>query len=147
MTPSLESIYEKLHRRDYKLTSQRRTIVNTIYENVANHLSAEEVYGLVKEKDPDIGLATVYRTLDLLADLEILQKMNFGDGKSRYEFTEQDIHHHHHLICLRCGAVIEFTDDLLETLETVISKRSDFEVVDHQLKVYGFCSDCRSSKA
>jgi Fur family ferric uptake transcriptional regulator len=143
MAQKLEWIFRKLHDREYKITPQRRVILKAIMENPSHHLSAEDIYNLVKTTNPEIGLATIYRTLELLADLDILQKMNFNDGRSRYEFNNQDEHHHHHLICLRCGSVTEFEDDLLETLETAIAKKSGFEIIDHQLKIYGHCKKCR----
>ncbi|GAW94241.1 Fur family transcriptional regulator [Calderihabitans maritimus] len=145
MKHQLEEIYAKFQQNDYKITPQRQVIVKAFLENAKEHLSAEEVYTIVKKEHPEIGLATVYRTLDLLAELDILQKMNFGDGKSRYEFNEQHVHHHHHLICLKCGRVIEFEDDLLETLETVIEKKNGFEIVDHQVKFLGYCQDCKEN--
>ena len=74
----------------------------------------------------------------------MLKKINFGDGRSRYEFCNEDDHHHHHLICLNCDQVFEFEDDLLESLETIIHKKSDFKIVDHQLKFYGYCSQCQN---
>lgn len=142
MPEKLEAIYRRLHNSDYKITPQRKLILKTFIENTNKHLSAEEVYNLVKETHPEIGLATIYRTLDLLAELGVLQKLNFDDGRSRYEFTEQNMHHHHHMICLRCGNVEEFEDDLLETLEAMIAKRTNFKITDHHLKIYGFCADC-----
>ena len=132
----------RLRNHSYKLTPQRQTILQTFIENVDRHLSAEDVYLLVKNQYPDIGLATVYRTLDILAELGILQKNDFGDGRSRYEFNREDEHHHHHMICLRCGNVSEFDDDLLESLEAVIIKRNQFKIMDHDLKFYGYCRLC-----
>ena len=131
--------------KEYKLTPQRK-IIFRFFDNMEKHLSAEDVFNIVSEDHPEIGLATVYRTLDLLAELGILKKMNFGDNKFYYEFcSEKDNHHHHHLICLNCGKVIEFEDDLLESLEALIAKRIGFHVVDHQLKVFGFCKDCNKN--
>lgn len=143
MRHDMQEVCQKLQEKDYKVTPQRQVILTALLDHRERHLSAEDVYSIVKQRHPEIGLATVYRTLDLLADLDILQKISFDDGRARYEFNDVDVHHHHHLICLRCGKVSEFEDDLLESLETVIAKRTDFEVVDHQLKVYGFCRDCR----
>jgi len=140
---SLESMYKKLNEKDYKVTPQRQVILRAFLEHSEKHLSAEDLYHLVKEKHPEIGLATVYRTLDLLAELGILQKMNFDDGKSRYEFNDSEEHHHHHLICITCGSVTEFEDDLLESLEAMIAKKNNFKVVDHQLMFYGYCAKCR----
>lgn len=140
-----EIICDRLRNNSYKLTPQRQTILRTFLDNADRHLSAEDVYSLVKHDYPDMGLATVYRTLDLLAELGILQKNDFGDGRSRYEFTRKDVHNHHHLICMNCGAVSEFDDDLLESLEAVIFKRIHFKVVDHDLKFYGYCQKCQST--
>lgn len=140
-----EIICDRLRNNSYKLTPQRQTILRTFLDNADQHLSAEDVYSLVKNEYSDMGLATVYRTLDLLAELGILQKNDFGDGCSRYEFTRKDVHHHHHMICLNCGAVSEFDDDLLESLEAVIYKRIKFKVVDHDLKFFGYCQKCQST--
>lgn len=143
MENTFEAVCERLSEKDYKLTPQRRIILKIFLDNVEKHLSAEDVYGIVKHEHPEIGLATIYRTLDLYADLDILQKMNFGDGRSRYEFTQEECHHHHHLICTRCGLVTEFEDDLLESLETQILKKSNFVISDHQVKFYGICHKCQ----
>ncbi len=138
-------ICERLRDNSYKLTPQRQTILKIFLENADRHLSAEDTYMLVKNDYPEIGLATVYRTLDILAELGVLLKNDFGDGRSRYEFSRKDEHHHHHLICIQCGNVSEFDDDLLESLETVIQKRNGFKVVDHDLKFYGYCKKCQST--
>lgn len=138
-----ESIRKKLYDKDYKMTPQRQIILQIFMENTNKHLSAEDVYMMVKRENPDLGMATIYRTVDLLAELEILQKINFGDGRSRYELNHEETHHHHHLICLKCGRVSEFADDLLEALENQIQKNNGFEIVDHQLKFYGYCHKCK----
>ena len=143
MPNAFEEICEKLKDKEYKLTPQRRIILKVIMEKDKRHLSAEEIYSIVKESFPDIGLATVYRTLDLLAELGILQKMDFGDGKARFELNDEDVHHHHHLICLSCGKVEEFDLDLLESLEESISKKTGFDIINHRLKFYGYCSECK----
>lgn len=146
MPINLDDIRNRLHAKDYKLTPQRKIILEAFTENANKHLSAEDVYSIVKVKHPEMGLATVYRTLEILAQLDILQKMNFGDGRSRYELSHHSDHHHHHLICLNCGNVTEFEDDLLESLEFAVSKKTGFKVVDHQLKLYGYCKTCKVEK-
>lgn len=144
---NMVDLKEKLREKQYKLTSQRQTILQSFIENPDRHLSAEDVYQIVRGQSPDIGLATVYRTLELLSDLDILQKLDFGDGRNRYEINEMSQpHHHHHLICLSCGRVREFEDDLLETLETAIARKSKFAIVDHQLKFYGYCQECQTKR-
>lgn len=139
-----ESICNKLQEKAYKLTPQRETVLRVFIDHGDGHLSAEDVYNLVKSTNPDIGLATVYRTLDLFAELGILQKMDFGDGRSRYEFSTEEQHHHHHLICLQCHKVEEFDDDLLESLEAMIGRKSSFRIIDHDLKFFGFCAECQA---
>lgn len=142
MQPNINSICAKLQQKAYKITPQRQIILQVFIDHTRQHLSAEEVYGLLKKDQPEIGLATVYRTVEILANLDILQKIEFGDGCARYELAEGEVHHHH-LICVNCGKVTEFNDDFLETLETWVSKKTDFQIIDHQLKFYGYCKNCQ----
>lgn len=146
MRPSFNSLCAKLQQKAYKVTPQRQIILKAFLDHEQQHLSAEEVHGIVREKHPEIGLATVYRTLEILASLDILHKIEFGDGCTRYEFSDAEVHHHHHLICVNCGKVMEFNDDLLETLEAWVAKKTNFLVIDHQLKFYGYCRDCQQKK-
>ncbi len=147
MNLDLSNLRQKFKDRDYKLTPQRQIILQVFIDNRDKHLSAEDVHNIVRQQSNDIGLATVYRTLELLSELDILQKMDFGDGRSRYEINETTSpHHHHHLICLVCGRVIEFADDLMEDLESIIAKNSNFTIVDHQVKFYGYCQECRNKR-
>jgi Fur family ferric uptake transcriptional regulator len=141
----IEKFKEKLKDKGYKLTTQRRVILDVIMENRDKHLSSEEIYDLVRLKYPEIGLATVYRTLQLFEELGIVYKLNFDDGRNRYELYHNENHQHHHLICLKCGAVIEMEGDLLENLEEAIEKTKDFEIIDHNVKFFGYCSKCRKS--
>ncbi len=135
----------KLQKEGYKLTTQRRAILNTIVDNHDEHLSCDDVYNIVKKDYPDLGIATVYRTLQLFEKLNIVYKLNFDDGCSRYELNlGSENHHHHHLICLNCGKVQEVKLDLLEALEEEIENEGQFTIVDHNVKFYGYCSECQS---
>ncbi|SDL52383.1 Fur family transcriptional regulator, ferric uptake regulator [Dendrosporobacter quercicolus] len=146
-TINMGDLKQRFQERQYKLTPQRQIVLQAFVDNPGKHLSAEDVHNIVRKQSAEIGLATVYRTLELLSDMDVLQKMDFGDGRSRYEINEDSSeHHHHHLICLSCGTVKEFEDDLLETLETVIARKSNFKIVDHQVKFYGYCDKCQSSR-
>ena len=123
MDINVDYIKERLKEEGYKLTTQRRAILDAIIENSGSHLSPEEIYEVVKLKYPEIGLATVYRTLQLFEQLDIVCKLNFDDGCNRYELnSDSNDHHHHHLICLNCGKVIEVKLDLLENLEYEIER-------------------------
>ncbi|EIW18402.1 MULTISPECIES: Fur family transcriptional regulator [Pelosinus] len=147
MAIDMVDIRQKFQEKQYKLTPQRRIILEAFVDHQDEHLSAEDVHTIVRQHSSEIGLATVYRTLELFSELDVLQKMDFGDGRSRYEINEKTTpHHHHHLICLACNKVKEFEDDLLETLETVISRKSNFTIVDHQVKFYGYCEECQKKR-
>lgn len=146
MQERIKKIKVALHEQNYKLTPQREATVEVLLENEASHLSAEDVYLLVKEKAPEIGLATVYRTLELLSELHIIHKLNFGDGVARYEFREENAkHHHHHLICVNCGTVDEIANDWLETVEARVENEYDFKILDHHLMFHGICHRCKDN--
>ena len=138
-----DDLRARLKEKGYKLTVQRKAIIEVFLENQSSHLSPEEIYDNVRNDYPDIGLATVYRTLQLLEELDIVYKVNFDDGCSRYELNlDSGDHQHHHLICLECGKVQEVKLDLLENLEAEIGKEGEFRVVDHNVKFFGYCKDC-----
>jgi len=141
------TVSDKLKKKGYKFTPQRRAILEVIYGNPGNHLTSEEIYDLVKVKSPEIGLATVYRTVQLLVELDILSKLNLDDGFVRYELDthDEDEHHHHHLICTECGKILEVKEDLLETIEIEIEKKYTFLIRDHKLKFFGLCEDCQKN--
>ncbi|KUK11464.1 MAG: Ferric uptake regulator, Fur family [Clostridia bacterium 41_269] len=143
MVMNFDAICSKLKNENYKITPQREIIIHILLNNEDKHLSAEEIYDMAKKINPDVGMTTIYRTLDLLVELGVLQKLEFGDGRTRYELNNEDMHHHHHLICLKCGEVQEFEQDLLEALEEKILEKKDFLIVDHKLKFYGICRKCR----
>lgn len=148
MKQRIERIKKQLHAKGYKLTPQREGTLTVLLEREEDHLSAEEVFLLVKEKEPDIGLATVYRTLELLCELNVVDKINFGDGVSRYDLRKEGVEHfHHHLVCMECGAVEEIMEDLLSDVEKVVEEEWQFQVKDHRLTFHGICRNCQSQAA
>ncbi|MFY9178137.1 MAG: Fur family transcriptional regulator [Caldicoprobacterales bacterium] len=133
-----------LKENGYKLTPQRRATLEVLVNSQGEHMSTEEIYNEVRKAHPQIGLATVYRTMILLEELGILIKHNFEDGRYRYELSHPDEDHdHHHLICLKCGQVSEVEEDLLGSLEEIIDKKHGFKVVNHKVKFYGHCINCQ----
>lgn len=142
----IEQLRIKLKEQGYKLTKQRRIIYKVIINNRDKHLSPEDIYEKVKHKYPEIGLTTVYRTLQLFEELGLMYKMNFNDGCSRYELKKNTNDHHHHLICLKCGKILEVELDLLENLELEIEDKVEFEIISHSVKFFGYCEDCRNNK-
>ncbi|MCI6085695.1 Fur family transcriptional regulator [Selenomonas sp.] len=144
-TFTMDDLRARLSERQHKMTPQRQIVLQIFLDHPGEHLSAEDVHDILRTEKAEIGLATVYRTLELLSDLGILQKMEFGDGCSRYEVNDTDPtrHHHHHLICTKCGKVEEFDEDLLETLEADIERKTGFRTLDHQVKFFGICKECQ----
>ncbi|OFI05424.1 ferric uptake regulation protein [Clostridium acetireducens DSM 10703] len=141
----IERLRNSLKEKGYKLTPQRRAIVDIIIRNEGKHLTTEELYDLVKKECPEIGLATVYRTLQLLEEIGVVCKLDLHDGCSRYELIhEEENHQHHHLICSNCEKVIEVREDLLENLEKDIEEKYNFKISNHSVKFYGICSECLS---
>ena len=140
----MKALKEDLKKKGYKLTPQRRSIVDTIIDNEGKHLTAEEIYDKVKKSCPEIGLATVYRTILLLEELGVISRLDLNDGCSRYEIVHSnETHRHHHLICNICHKVSEVQDDLLEDLEMSIEKHYLFKILDHSVKFYGICDECQ----
>lgn len=139
----INKLKNNLKEKGYKLTPQRRAIVDMIIRNEGNHLTTEELYDLVRKECPEIGLATVYRTMQLLEELGVICKLDLNDGCSRYELIhEEENHQHHHLICTNCGKVIEVEGDLLEVLEHNIEEKYNFVIKNHSVKFYGLCNNC-----
>ena len=127
-----------------KATFPRLKILD-LFQNVENrHLTAEDVYRLLIAEDMDIGLATVYRVLTQFEQAGLLERHYFESGKAVFELNEG--HHHDHLVCLQCGKVEEFDDDLLENLEHDIEQKTGFQVVDHQVKFFGICKECQAKQ-
>ncbi|OJF89707.1 Fur family transcriptional regulator [Alkalibacterium sp. 20] len=144
---SFKVIKKKLHEAGFKLTPQRELTVEVLLEKEKDHLSAEEVYLLVKSKNVGIGLATVYRTLEILTELQIINKLTFQDGIARYDLNmNEDKHQHHHLLCLKCGKIEEVKNDMLLEIEMEIEKEYRFIVKDHRLTFHGICNDCTKNQ-
>jgi Fur family ferric uptake transcriptional regulator len=136
---------QKLKEYGYKYTGQRAAVLDSLIACTGKHVSTEELFNLVKAYHPEIGLATVYRTVTLLEKLGLVHKLDFDDGFSRYELVKpNEDHRHHHLICTACGSVSEVEDDLLESLEEQILIKKGFLVKNHRVKFYGLCENCRN---
>jgi Fur family ferric uptake transcriptional regulator len=137
----------------YRITVARQAILEVL-SRTSKHLSAEDIYFAVHKDYPNIGLTTVYRTLELLVQLGLIFKFDFGDGRARYELTEgpEKKQHHHHLICTKCRRIIDYTDfiddeiELLKRTEKGLSRKYNFEIKEHLIQFYGLCDRCRQKK-
>ncbi len=142
-------LHNRLRNAGFRLTLPRQAILNVFAKN-PKHLSAEEIFLSVHKNYPGIGFATVYRTLDLLTQMGLIFKFDFGDGRSRYELASEAIKgHHHHMVCSRCGRIIDYSDfmeeeiEFIKGLETELSKKHKFKINSHQIHFYGLCERCR----
>jgi len=130
---------EELKRAGLKITLPRIKIL-TILQNPNNqHISAEDVYKILLEHNEEIGLATVYRVLNQFDDAGIVSRHHFEGGKSVFELSQKK--HHDHLVCLKCGKVVEFEDDVIETRQEDIAKKNKITLTNHSLYLYGECED------
>lgn len=141
-----EKVKDLLREKGLKVTSQRLMVLNILSAHGDEHLTVEEIYDLAKEESPEIGLATIYRTVQVLLELHVIEKVTFDDGFARYELNGEETgsgHRHHHAICTQCGKVYSLETDFLDTLEKQVFESLGFEVTDHEVKLYGLCSACR----
>jgi Fur family ferric uptake transcriptional regulator len=131
------------HLRDQHLpvTRQRDLIAQTVLTS-DEHLSVETIQRRLKDQGERVGTATIYRTLDVLVRSGLVRAHDFGEGFKRYEPMPQQAHHEH-LICLRCGKVVEFQNDRLERMIPIIADEHAFQHQRHRVEVYGLCRDCR----
>jgi Fur family ferric uptake transcriptional regulator len=136
-----QTINEKLNKADYKLTHQRKAVLEVMMAKRGEHLSAEEVLHEARKKAPNLGIATVYRTLERLASIEVLYKTIFEEGRYRYELSDLNEHQHHHIVCIACGKIYEVEESWLNNLEKHLETEG-FQIVNHQLKIYAYCPDC-----
>lgn len=141
--------HAQLRNYGYRVTEARRAILGVL-SRTNKHLSAEEIYNAVNKINPSSGIATVYRTLELLVQLKLVYKFDFGDGWARYELNIGDKErNHHHLICIRCKRVINYTDfiddeiALLKRIEKGLSEKYNFKITKHILQFYGICKECQ----
>ena len=133
-------IIAALRRHGYKFTPQRRAVIRTIASS-QDHLTPAEIYEKVHQDYPNIGLVTIYRTLDMLAKLELICELHAGGSCHSYTISAPE--HHHHLICSNCGKVVDFTGYDLGELGQRLSLETGFEIEDHLLEFIGLCQACR----
>ena len=129
-----DTILQRCERKGLRMTSQRK-IIAQVLENAADHPDVEELYKRASKIDPTISIATVYRTVKLFDEAGILDKLEFGDGRARYEDAERE--HHDHLIDINSGRVIEFMDSDIEKLQEKIAQKLGYRLMGHKLELYG----------
>jgi len=133
----------------FRWTITRKAILDLL-SGTTKHMSAQEIYDTLLKSYPGIGMSTVYRTLNLLSRMCLVNKINIGEDKNRYEFmSDEGKAHHHHLICTNCGKIIDYCDfldyelNLVKKIEKNLSRKYSFQVKNHNIDFYGLCKDCK----
>lgn len=141
----LSDFKELLKKNSLKFTIQREIILETLY-NSDEHLTPEALHHLIQEKHPDLktGIATVYRTLSLLEESNVVTSLSFGAQGKKYELGAKE--HHDHFICTECGKIIEFVDEEIERGQHAIAQTLNFKMLDHSMQIYGICAECQNKQ-
>jgi len=138
----IDKLKEIIKQKGLKYTKQREIILETILES-NKHLSAEELYNLIQEKYPEerIGIATVYRAVSFLEDSKLISSISLDKDTKKFETNFKE--HHDHLICIKCGKIVEFTNPKIEKEQEKIAKSHGFNLLEHDMYLYGICKDCQ----
>jgi Fur family ferric uptake transcriptional regulator len=136
------SLARYLEDHNLKHTKQRAAILDT-FLHATGHITGEQLYKSVRDAHPNIGFTTVYRTMKLLCDAGLANERHFDDGITRYEIEHE---HHDHLVCTKCGKIIEFECQMIENTQIEIANRYQFRVLRHRHELYGHCADCREDR-
>ena len=138
----LDNFKKLLRTNKLKFTIQREVILETLY-NSDEHLTPESLHHLIQKKYPELktGIATVYRTLSLLEDSNVVTSLSFGAQGKKYELGAKE--HHDHLICTECGEITEFVDEEIEKRQHAITDELGFKMKDHSMQIYGICKKCQ----
>lgn len=144
MGKEFNTFIERIKEKRLKMTSQRVCVANKAL-TTHSHFTADELYEMVKRIDKSISRASVYRTLAILVNTGLLEKLDFAKGKAYYEHTLGH-NHHDHLVCIGCGRISEFTSDGIEKIQEAIVRLRNFKPVSHSLKIYGLCARCKGGR-
>lgn len=131
---------KQLKSAGLKITMPRLKILQILERATDHHLSAEDVYKTLLEMGEDISLATVYRVLTQFEASGLITKHNFASDHSVFELRPKE--HHDHLVCVKCGKIEEFVDEIIETRQELIAQKAGYKITDHVLNIYGYCRSC-----
>ena len=144
----IDQLEKILKESKFRMTLPRKVIMELL-SKTEEHLLAKDIYLKISKKHPDIGLTTIYRTLDLLVGMGLINKFEFGEGQSRYELAWDFKEHHHHLVCLKCGKITDYNDFIddevkfFNKIQKVLSKKYKFSIDNHEVYFYGKCNLCK----
>lgn len=145
MTSESDQLIEALRKDGFKITAVRENILRTFFD-IPYPLSVPELISKLQKFDLNPNKTTLYREIDFLIEQEIIQEIDFGEGKKRYEIKSE--HCHHHLVCTKCQKIecVELEDNMHEIVER-LEEKTDFKIYEHMLEFFGLCKECRDVKA
>jgi len=132
---------ETLQKEGLRYTRQRQEIWDELRSS-GKHRDAEEICITLRKRGLKISRATVYRTIEMLVGNNLINKLEIGDGRARFEYNDKYLHHDH-LICTNCGKIIEFRNSDIEKLQVEIAKKNNYKLLDHSHHLFGICTDCQ----
>jgi len=142
---SAKDIFREYLRTKGMLASSQREQILDIFLKTEQHPTINDLYELVRKKHPQIGLATVYRTMKVICDAGLARETDFGGGIRRFEHKYQH-QHHDHLICLNCGSIIEVLNPEIEKLQENLAKKHRFKALRHRMEIFGLCKNCKGKE-
>jgi Fur family ferric uptake transcriptional regulator len=137
-----KDIFTEYIRSKGMLNSRQREQILDVFLKTEKHATINDLYDLVKREHPKIGLATVYRTMEIIREAGLARKVDFEDNTKRYEHKYKH-QHHHHLVCLKCGKVIEITSGKLEKIQQELAKKHNFTITKDTMELFGICKNCK----
>lgn len=143
MSPDLIFRYQNFIQANKLKSSKRRDLIFDYVVKTNDHFTVDEIYQAMLKIDPEIGIATVYRTVRLLVDCGVLLEHTFGEKKGFFEVSDINDRHHDHLICNVCGKIIEFHSHIIEENKQRIAEQHQFQIKSHNIEIYGVCSECQ----
>jgi Fur family ferric uptake transcriptional regulator len=138
----IDELKQIIKEKGMKYTEQRAVILQ-ILVNLDDHLNAEDIHKIIQKEHPNqnIGIATIYRTLNFLEEVKLISSISFGSEGKKYEGNTKE--HHDHLICTKCNSIIEFLDEQIELRQEKIGQKNNFIIEDHTMQIYGICENCQ----
>jgi len=142
-TPTNQELKQTLREHELRATSQRIALLKLL-DTTDEHFDAEEIYFRLRKQEKNVSRATVYRSLEALVDQNLVTRLDFGEGRMRYERSQGSDEHHDHLICEKCGKVIEFFNLEMEAQQLAVCEQNHFRPSTHTMHIFGTCAECQT---
>jgi Fur family ferric uptake transcriptional regulator len=144
MSITPDTILDVFRQKGLRITGPRRTLAALLIEMIGTDFTVEELWDIALRRDPDVGRATVFRSVEILRDLHLLDRIEFADGSHRFRLCQEMGHHHHHITCSNCGKVVEVEACLSDEQIESVKQLADFSIEGHRLEFFGRCASCRA---